>query len=255
MTSARRTSPRIFSDARLSRGQLVDLTTEQAHYLTHVMRLAPGDEVRLFNGDSGEWKGALATTGKRAASVKLNEQTRLPHTAPDLWLCCAPIKKAHFEYMIEKATELGVAVIQPLLTSRTQVRNVNLERCRAVAIEAAEQSERLDLPDIREPKALEEMARHAAQGRPLIVCAETGAAEPAGKALAALRAKTAADGHVKAAIVTGPEGGFAPEELEFLRKIPGAVFIRLGPRILRADTAAITALGCWQALAGDWIEA
>jgi 16S rRNA (uracil1498-N3)-methyltransferase len=240
-----RHTPRLFVDAGLGGGQTVEPSAAPAHYLRHVLRLKVGDIVRLFNGRDGEWKASVAALTKRSLTLALQEQTRAQQAEPDLWLCCAPIKKAHFDYMIEKATELGVAAIQPILTARTQIREVNAERCRVLAIEAAEQSERLTIPEIRKPVALAELAASWPAARRLIVCAEWGEAMPVGQALPVAAASSAA-------ILTGPEGGLAAEELATLRDLPQAVFIRLGPRILRADTAAIAAITCWQALCGDW---
>jgi 16S rRNA (uracil1498-N3)-methyltransferase len=210
------------------------------------MRLKVGGDVRLFNGQDGEWRCTLTTFSKRGVELEAFEQTRTQAQPPDLWLCAAPIKKAHFEYMIEKATELGVAVIQPILTARTQIREVNVERCHSIAIEAAEQSERLDVPTIRPALTLKQLTTALPPGHQPIICAESGAAEAVGQTFARITSPT------KAAIITGPEGGFTDDEFDFLRTIPHALFIRLGPRILRADTAAIAALGCWQALCGDW---
>ena len=246
-----RHTQRLFIEAALSTGQTVTLGAEHAHYLQHVLRMKPGGDVRLFNAHDGEWRGIVAKMLKRSAEIQLRERLRSPAPGPDLWLCCAPIKKAHFEYMIEKATELGVSAIQPLLTARTQVRDVNAERCRAIAVEAAEQSDRLGIPEIRKPVKLDSLAVPAAPpARTYIVCAEWGDAAPIEKTLATLRVQKPA----KAAIITGPEGGFAAEELELMRKMPNAHFVRLGPRILRADTAAIAALSCWQAVCGDWSQ-
>ncbi len=242
--------PRLYIDSAIQAEQSVNASLEQSHYLRNVMRLKAGDELRLFNGHDGEWRGRIAGDGtgkkaKNAIQIALIEQLKPQNTEPDLWLCCAPIKKAHFDYMIEKATELGVSVIQPVLTRRGQVRDVNSDRCRAIAIEAAEQSERLSIPEIKEISSLKELAEKWPEDRTLIVCAEWGEAIPANEAFEKLH-KT------RAAIVVGPEGGFAEEELTLLRKVKNAVFIRLGPRILRADTAAIAALSLWQGACGDW---
>ena len=242
------TTHRIFVTTDLVAGQSFAPCKEHAHYLRNVLRLKTGDALRLFNGRDGEYEGRVAALDKRKLDIAVGKQLRAQPTAPDLWLCCAPIKKAHFEYMIEKATELGVSVIQPVLTARTQIREVNTERAHLIATEAAEQSERMEVPGIHAPIALDRLAA-LVKNRKLIVCAEVGEAQPAGEAFAALHSgKTP-----PAAILTGPEGGFADDEFTALRQIPGAQFVRLGPRILRADTAAIAALSCWQALAGDWL--
>jgi 16S rRNA (uracil1498-N3)-methyltransferase len=238
---------RIYNESDLRRGMTITPAPDQSHYLKNVMRLKPGDGVRLFNGRDGEWRGEIATADKKAVTIKIAEQLKTQIAEPDLWLCCAPIKKAHFDFMIEKAAELGISVLQPILTQRTQVREVNVDRARAIAVEAAEQSERLSVPEIRKPVALDKLIASWPHDRALIVCAEHGVATPVKEAFALRRLKG-----TPAGIITGPEGGFAEDELERLRKIDGAIFARLGPRILRADTAVIAALSCWQALCGDW---
>lgn len=239
-------SIRLFVTADLAENQTAETDAGQAHYLQHVMRVKAGDDLRLFNGRDGEWHGRLVSVSKRSAVITIHEQLRLQKAEPDIWLCCAPIKKAHFDNIIEKATELGVGALRPMLTARTQIREVNVERCHALAIEAAEQSERLNVPVIEKPVTLSELVAHWPPDRQMIVCAEWGEAAPVHEAFAALPPAA------KTAVLTGPEGGFTADELETLRKVAGAVFIRLGPRILRADTAAIAALSCWQSQCGDW---
>ena len=239
---------RIFVPHDLAQGSVVGASEDQAHHLIHVLRLKSGDALRLFNERHGEFRGSIASVTKRAVEIAVHEQIRAQTAEPDLWLCCAPIKKAHFDFMIEKAVELGVSEIQPILTQRTQIREVNADRVYKMCREAAEQSDRLSVPAIGLPVSLADLIDVFPRDRALIVCAEWGEAMPVHAALSApaLRAFT------KAAIVTGPEGGFAAEELEKLRQAPNACFVRLGPRILRADTAAIAALTCWQAICGDW---
>ncbi|HUY69073.1 MAG TPA: 16S rRNA (uracil(1498)-N(3))-methyltransferase [Alphaproteobacteria bacterium] len=248
-------SPRLYVEADLRSGLAVTAGPEQAHYLRHVMRLKEGDAVRLFNGRDGEWLGEITAEATKkpskhagGARIVLLKPLRVQGAPSDLWLCAAPIKKAHFDYMVEKATELGVGAIRPILTARTQVRDANIERLRAIAVEAAEQSERLDVPAIHEPAKLENLLVQWPADQRLIVCAEWGEAMPAYEAFARL---DGAPGE-KAAILVGPEGGLAAEELDLLRQVPQGLFIRLGPRILRADTAAIAALSVWQAVKGDW---
>ncbi len=240
-----RHTPRLFVDADLAANSNVSITGDQAHYLRHVMRMKPDDALRLFNGRDGEFLAHIKNVGKNAVEILPEKLLRVVRTTPDLGLYAAPIKKAHFDYMIEKATELGVAFIQPILTARTQIREVNTERCRSIAVEAAEQSERLDVPEIRPPMILKDMVAQWPADRSPIVCAELGEAVPAGKALQTLT-------NPKTAVITGPEGGFAEDEFALLRQLPQAAFVRLGPRILRADTAAIASLSLWQALCGDW---
>ncbi|HYC65796.1 MAG TPA: 16S rRNA (uracil(1498)-N(3))-methyltransferase, partial [Reyranellaceae bacterium] len=167
----------------------------------------------------------------------------------DLWLCFAPIKRARIDYIAEKATELGVAVLQPVLTRHTAVERVNVERLHANAIEAAEQTERLSVPEVRGPIELAKLIAAWPAGRRLLICDETGGGPPIAAALSALDAKAKA---APWAILIGPEGGFAREELDSIRKVKDVLAVGLGPRILRADTAALAAVACWQSLVGDW---
>jgi 16S rRNA (uracil1498-N3)-methyltransferase len=240
---------RLFTEADLSGGADTELTEAQAHYLRHVMRRAEGAPLLLFNGRDGEWTAELALHGKKAASARVTAQTRPQAAEPDIWLCFAPIKRARIDYIAEKATELGVAVLQPVLTQHTAVERVNVERLRANAIEAAEQTERLAVPEVRPPVELMRLLGQWPAGRRLLMCDETGGGPPIAEALAGL------DDAARAApwgIVIGPEGGFAPAELTALRRMKDVMAVGLGPRILRADTAALAALACWQALVGDW---
>ena len=240
---------RLFTEADLSAGIETGLTEAQAHYLRHVMRRAEGAPLLLFNGRDGEWSAELALHGKKAAAARVIEQTRPQAVEPDVWLCFAPIKRARIDYIAEKATELGVAVLQPVLTQHTAVERVNVERLRANAVEAAEQTERLSVPEVRPPVELMRLLGQWPAGRRLLMCDETGGGPPIAEALAGL------DDAARAApwgIVIGPEGGFAPAELIALRRMKVVMAVGLGPRILRADTAALAALACWQALVGDW---
>lgn len=245
----RDTSQRLYVRESLSHGVVLQLKDDVAHYLLHVLRKKSGENIRLFNGMDGEWRAEIAGLGKRTVDVVVGHLLRAQSDAKPLLLACAPIKKAHFDYMVEKATELGVTTIQPILTARTQVREVNAERLTSIAREAAEQSERLSLPEIREPIALGKLAGQRPADSKLVVCAEWGDAQSASAALSGLGQGRGG------VIVTGPEGGFTADELAQLRKEQDAVFVRLGPRILRADTAAIAALTLWQGLVGDWQDA
>lgn len=237
---------RLFVTTPLIPGQNVIPSDEQAHYLLHVLRLKPGNSLRLFNGQNGEWLGTIAAVSKRSVEISLKEQIRPQAQEPDVRLYCAPIKKAHFEYTIEKATELGVADLCPVATTRTQIREVNTERCRMIAIEAAEQSERLNIPSIHKAVSLKKCVEEWPSGYIPFICAERGDAIAIHDAFSNLPPLQ------KAAFCVGPEGGFTAEEFDMLRTLPHARFIRLGPRILRADTAVLAALSCWQALCGDW---
>ncbi len=248
--------PRLYVEGRLAVGEDAAISAEQSHYLRDVMRLKDGDTVRVFNAESGEWLAALSFgKGKKAAAI-LRERVREPEPSPpaghpDLWLFCAPIRRAHFDFMVMKATELGAYGIQPIITDRSQVRDVNVERCLAIAIEAAEQSERLSIPLVREPLPLGRVIEGWQRQELPLLCAEAGEAASIAKTLAEI-AKTDLAEFKSVAVITGPEGGFTAAELAALRGIPRAMAVRLGPRILRADTAALAAMACWQAWAGDW---
>ena len=243
---------RLFVEAGLAAGTDVPLSEAQAHHLRHVMRRADGADLLLFNGRDGEWRGSLALQGKKAASARVTAQTRPQASEPDLWLCFAPIKRARIDLIAEKATELGVSVLQPVLTQHTAVERVNVERLQANAREAAEQTERLSVPEVRAPVELMKLLADWPGGRRLLMCDETGGGPPIAEALAALDKDARA---APWAIVIGPEGGFAAGELDALRRIKNVTSVGLGPRILRADTAALAALAVWQALIGDWRQA
>ena len=242
-----RHAPRLFVDTDLSEGSIT-ICDAPAHYLQHVMRMKSGEPLRLFNGRDGEWLGRIGKLSGRALQVDIEKQIRPQSAGPDIWLCAAPIKKTHFDYMIEKVTELGVAVIQPMLTEHTQVRDVNVKRLGSIVTEAAEQSERLNIPEVRPLMVLPKLIADWPADRLPIVCAEWGDALSAYEAFNSQKAKTAK----KTALFTGPEGGFTAKQFEALRNLPGVIFVRLGPRILRADTAASAALTLWQATCGDW---
>jgi len=238
--------PRLFVSSQLQAGLLSPFNEKQIHYITHVMRMSVGDSIRIFNGHNGEWIGQIQTITKRSINVEVRTQLRAQKSEPDLRLYCAPIKKSHFDYMIEKAAELGVTSLHPILTSRTQIREVNIERCQTLAIEAAEQSERLNILSFEHASTLQKVIEKWPVDCTPIICAEWGKAMSAYDVFLSLASQT------KIAIFVGPEGGFASEELALLRTLTQAHFVRLGPRILRADTAAIAALSCWQAFCGDW---
>ena len=240
---------RLFTEADLSAGIDAELTESQAHYLRHVMRRDEGAPLRLFNGRHGEWQATLSLRGKKGAAAQVAEQTRPQMAEPDVWLCFAPVKRARIDYIAEKATELGVAVLQPVITQHTIVERVNVDRLRANAVEAAEQTERLSVPDVRAPVELIRLLADWPDGRRLLMCDETGGGPPIAEVLGGL------DEAARAApwgIVIGPEGGFASAELTALRRMKDVTAVGLGPRILRADTAALAALACWQELIGDW---
>lgn len=236
---------RLHVEAALGRNARVTPSVEQAHYLLHVMRAKSGERVSLFNGRDGEWRAEIAEVSKRSCTLVCDAQTAPQTQAPDLWLVFAPIKKTPSDYLAQKATELGVRVLQPVFTRRTIVTRVNLERMRANAIEAAEQSARTDVPETREPLPLEKLLANWPRERKLLFCDEAGDAPTIADALKSTR-------NEPWAILTGPEGGFDPKERELIRAVFSVVPVTLGQRILRADTAALAALAVWQSLAGDW---
>ncbi len=252
------TTPRLFVSADLSAGQAVALDEEQSNYLLRVLRLEAGAEVRLFNGRDGEWESALAATGKKAAVTPVTcRRIQPPPASPALTLLFAPVKKDETDLIVEKATELGAVRIVPVLTQRTQTRTVRLDRFRKIALEAAEQTERLDLPEVADLITLDAALAALPAGTALIFCDEAGddPAAPwggdAGRAGPARRIfETLKDRD--AAILIGPEGGFTAEERAYLRGRAGTFAVSLGPRILRAETAAVAAMALWQAICGDW---
>jgi 16S rRNA (uracil1498-N3)-methyltransferase len=241
---------RLYVGDDLTAGAIVGLGASQAHYLRSVLRLQSGDEVALFNGRHGEWRAGIDGIGKGWASLKLIGQS-LPQTPePDLWLLFAPIKRGRVDYLVQKATELGVGALLPTITRRTVVERINLVRLRATAVEAAEQCRRLSVPELQPVRALDQVLETWPEERRLLYCDEAGGPPPlvALEALAALDRRPGSDPW---AILIGPEGGFEPSEREALRARPFVVSMSLGPRILRTETAAVVALGLWQAMRGD----
>lgn len=286
---------RLYVTADLTPGAAVPAGEGQAHYLLHVMRAGAGDRLRLFNGRDGEWLAEIAQAGKRGVILNCLKQTQAQDAVPDIWLAFAPVKKTPADYLVQKATELGAAALLPVFTRRTIVTRVNEERMAANAIEAAEQSDRLSVPDVRAPVSLETLIASWPQERRLFFCDEGGDARPLAQILKEIRpppagggkscerseeglgeGAAAANGNLEgrsfplphdaarrapsrqgrggypAAILTGPEGGFDPTERDALRALPFVTPVTLGPRILRADTAALAALAVWQSVSGDW---
>ncbi|HEX8622789.1 MAG TPA: 16S rRNA (uracil(1498)-N(3))-methyltransferase [Allosphingosinicella sp.] len=231
--------PRLFVEEILSEGLPLALEGAPANYLANVLRLGPGDRVKLFDDHTGEWLAEIAEAARKRVTLSVTRRLREREAVPDLWLLFAPIKRGRIDWLVEKATELGVARLVPIVTRRTVVDRLNLERLRAHIVEAAEQCGRTALSQLEEPSKL--AARLAAwpAGRRLYFADESGG-EP----------MEAAAG--PAAILIGPEGGFAEEERAAIRALPQARPISLGPRILRADTAALAAVALWMHAAGDW---
>ncbi len=236
---------RLFVDSNLGPGVSVALAPEQVHRLRTVLRLGPRDSVALFNGRDGEWRAAITAMERGTGTVVTAERLREQEDDGDLWLVFAPIKRARLDFLIEKATELGVSALVPVITAHTVVERLNPDHMRATARAAAEQSERLTLPELRAALPLARLAADWPVKRHLIVCDETGAAPPAAAVLGAL-----APG--PRAVLVGPEGGFAETELDALRKLPFVCPVGLGPRVLRSDTAALAGLAVVQAIGGDW---
>jgi 16S rRNA (uracil1498-N3)-methyltransferase len=236
-------TPRLFVEQPLSEGAMVQVAGGQAHYLLSVLRTKTGDPVKLFDGHSGEWLAVAENVGKRDLVLAVQARLREAEAVPDLWLVAAPIKKGRIDWVAEKACELGVARLAPVITRRTVIDRINTDRLRTHMIEAAEQCGRTALPDLAEPVKLAALLRDWPAGRALYFADETGGAP----AFEAMRARPG-----PAAILIGPEGGFDPEERDIIRALPEAVGISLGPRILRAETAAAAAAALWMAAAGDW---
>lgn len=232
--------PRLFVRTQLQQGAAVELDAGQANYLGNVMRLGAGEHVLLFDGAAGEWIARIVENGRKRMTLTVEQRTREQETMPDLWLAFAPVKRAQTDWLVEKATELGVARLIPVMTQRTIVERVKLERLQAIAIEAAEQCNRTSVPEISELQPLSSFLREHS-GRALYF-ADEGGGEPAAGAFKP----------GPATILTGPEGGFTDEERTAIRAEPNACPISLGPRILRAETAALAAVTTYMALAGDW---
>ncbi|HEY8245750.1 MAG TPA: 16S rRNA (uracil(1498)-N(3))-methyltransferase [Hyphomicrobium sp.] len=236
---------RLFVEPPLAAGTAVACTPEQANYLLNVLRLGAGAEILVFNGRDGEWRARLAEVGKRRCTLACVAQTRPQQAGPDVHYLFAPLKHARLDYMVQKATEMGVAHLQPVLTRRTIAARVNLERMRANAIEAAEQCGVLRVPTVGEPLKLDALLSALDPKRRLIFCDE-------GADVASPLATLADIGSGPLAVLIGPEGGFDAAERELLREHPCALAISLGPRIMRADTAAVAALALVNAALGDW---
>ena len=237
------TLPRLYVPDELAAGEPLDLPREQAHYLTRVIRKGEGDALRVFNGTNGEWRAVIEAVGKKSARISIEAQLRAAELSPDVTLLFAPVRKHRTAFIIEKGTELGVRCFQPVLTARTQFPKLNLEKAKLQAIEAAEQTERLDTPEICAPKPLLECLTGWGD-TPILFADEAGDAKPAQEVCVDLTAPIT--------ILIGPEGGFTDTERETLRAMPNVHPVTLGPRILRADTAAIALLSVWQSVSGDW---
>lgn len=236
---------RLYTEERLRHHSTIMLPAKQVHYLISVLRVRAGEHLVLFNASDGEWQGEITFASKKSVEVKLSEKLREAKASPDLWLLFAPIKAGRIDFLVEKATELGVSHIFPIHTDYTNASRVNHERLHAQAIEAAEQCERFDIPQLHDYQPLEKRLCDWPPERVLLYCDESGGGQPLGEAI-----KT--HNGAKLAVLVGPEGGFSPKERDWLRRQPYTVAVGLGPRILRAETAALTALACIQCATGDW---
>ena len=240
-------TPRVYLDSPLAAGLAVSFDRGQANYLQNVLRLGHGDELLLFNGRDGEWQARLAVAGKRALTAVVGARMREQPRPSDLHFLFAPLKHARLDYLVQKAVEMGASRLQPVITRHTQMARVNVERMRANVIEAAQQCGILSLPEVADPAAFKDVIGQVDAGRLLVFCDEDADVKDPVAALAA-----AARAGLPLAVLIGPEGGFAEEERKALLERPNVVRIALGPRILRADTAAVAALALVQAALGDW---
>lgn len=238
-----KSAPRLFVPGPLAKGAALAIEGPQAHYLSRVMRVGPGDAVVLCDDATGEWIARVATVGKRDLNLVPETRTRPREQVPDFTLCAALLKKPNFDLVLEKATELGVRRVQPLVTRRCVADALNAERARTIVTEAAEQCARTALPEVAAPMKLDALLRDWPEDRALFFADETGG-DPARAAFAAHRGP--------AALLVGPEGGFDDAERAAVRALPQARAINLGPRILRGETAAIAGIALWMGIAGDW---
>jgi 16S rRNA (uracil1498-N3)-methyltransferase len=235
------TLPRLYVRQALGEDARLTLEGQPANYLAAVLRLTPGDTVKLFDDRTGEWLAEIVDAGKKRVALRVTRMLREREAVPDLWLLFAPIKRGRIDWIAEKATELGVARLVPVVTQRTIVERVNIERLFAHMVEAAEQCERTALPELAQPVKLERLLADWPAGRTLLFADEQGGAPLADVAAAG-----------PSAILIGPEGGFTSDEREAVLALADARAVSLGPRILRADTAAVAAVSLWMARAGDW---
>ncbi|MGZ2412763.1 16S rRNA (uracil1498-N3)-methyltransferase [Sphingomonas sp. F9_3S_D5_B_2] len=234
--------PRLFVRAPLGNAASIELDSKQANYLGNVLRMGIGAELLVFDGASGEWLARVEEASKKRMTLSIERKTREAETIPDVWLAFAPVKRTQTDWLVEKATELGVGRLVPVMTERTVAERVRLDRLGSIAIEAAEQCGRTRLPDIAEPEPLSRLLATREVERTLYFADESRDGEPAGTAFQS----------GAALILTGPEGGFTEAERQSVRAAPNAIALSLGPRILRAETAALAALAAYMTVVGDW---
>lgn len=238
---------RLYTQNKLQENQIIELSQDQSHYLCSVMRQKSGDTISIFNGVNGQWSGEIISAAKKNCTVQIKMQTKQQKSEPDIYLCFAPVKNAPINNIVQKATELGVSKLVPIYTERTVISRVNTDRLKLIAIEAAEQSERLNIPQIDEAIKLTTLLKNWNEDRGIILCDESGGGISFTKALEQSK-------YSKYAIFIGPEGGFSQSEFELMKNKPYVISVSMGPRILRADTAAIASLACYMNILGDWHE-
>jgi 16S rRNA (uracil1498-N3)-methyltransferase len=239
------TEPRLFVAIHLSAGAEVALSAAQAHYLLHVLRLTEGAEILVFDGVNGEWRARIGAAKKTSCRIHVTGLVRGQTAVQDIHYAFAPLKQARLDYMVQKAVEMGASALQPVITAHTAVSRLNLERMRANAVEAAEQCGILAVPSIASPLKLESLLKTCETGRIVVFCDERASAAPPLAALGKLKG-------CKVTALIGPEGGFSKEEREMLLSKDFVCPVSLGPRIMRADTAAVAALALINAVLGDW---
>ena len=239
---------RLFVESALAADVQLQVTDAQAHYLSHVLRMKEGDAVAVFNGQDGEWHATIATVRKKEVVLTVYQQRKPHYAPPDIWLLFAPIKHGRIDYLIEKATELGVTRLLPVITEHTMVSRVNTQRLRAHAVEAAEQCGRVDVPVVEEPLSLEKTLHGWPSTRQLFYGDEDGRGLPFQQVLAQENT------HTSCAVLIGPEAGFSSKEHALLQVHASVTPVSMGPRVMRADTAALAALVCIQSARGDWLH-
>lgn len=241
-----KSAPRLFVETELTEGLRLSIGGQQAHYLGKVMRVGAGDAVIVCDDVTGEWVARVVEAGKREVVVEVERRLREREDVPDFWLCAALLKKPNFDLVLEKATELGVARVVPVVTRRCVADKLNPERARTIVTEAAEQCARTALPVLGDTVKLDQLLRDWPEGRTLLFADENGGMQ-AGAAFVL-------HGQAPAALLIGPEGGFDEAERAAIRAHPAAIAISLGPRILRAETAAIAGVALWMGMQGDWLD-
>ena len=237
---------RLYVDKKISEKQEVELSETQRHYLQNVMRLSIGDIIRIFDGISGEYDAGIEVLNKKTCFLQVKEKIKEYVSSPDIWLIFAPVKKEQTDFIIEKSVELGVSKLIPIITDYGISQKINKERYKSRAIEAAEQCRRLDVPQVEDIKSLSDIINNWPQDRDLFFMDESGVGNDIFSVFSQDKRNS------KAAILIGPEGGFSPQEMDILHNNAFAISVSMGHRILRAETAAVSALSCWQAMTGDW---